>query len=95
WIFLIELISIGIAILFLIYAGFGNRHAQNFNTKYSVANQQGNSRVIIKNMGSFMCTIVCIISFVIGVIIVKFTFQLAKLIGAKKTTTIQQIQRTV
>ncbi|CAF1007367.1 unnamed protein product [Rotaria sordida] len=95
WISIIELVGIGIAILFLICTDFTDRHVQNSITKYSVANQKNHGRAIIKHMGSFMCTIVYIIAFVFGVIIVKLPFKLAKLIGAKKTTAIQQIQRTV
>ncbi|CAF1326912.1 unnamed protein product [Rotaria sordida] len=95
WISIIELVGIGIAILLLICTDFTDRHAQNSITKYSVANQQDNSRVIIKHMGSLMCTIVYIIAFVFEVIIVILTSKLAKLIGVKKTIAIQQIQHVV
>ncbi|CAF3917676.1 unnamed protein product [Rotaria sordida] len=95
WISIIESVGIGIAILFLICTDFTGRHAQNSITKYSVTNQQDNSHAIPKRMGSFMCTIGHIIAFVFWVIIVKLTFKLAKLIGAKKAIAIQQIQRTV
>ncbi|CAF1217710.1 unnamed protein product [Rotaria sordida] len=87
WLNIITLIILGIAIVALFITGITNSN----NILLSIYNGQYPNTMIKTRTGAFVCAFIYIPDFILNIIIVKFSFKLAKLIDAKISLTSQQI----